>query len=330
MSELRVQDADTEGEQPTRPGRARRRATKWLRRIGVCVLAVVVVATAVCLIFNRATRPPVRIEPGFGAYVKVGASEVHYETWGKGGTPIVLVPGFLESSTVWSTVGPLLGKDHVVYALDLPGHGYTRYSGPMLLRDQAELVHGFVRTLRLDRPALVGHSLGAAVVGEVALRHPQDVRKVIFADGDGLKMNLGPKWLRSVVLNSPYMTTVMRIGSRWTAADKWFIKRICGASCQTPSTALTKQWVRPLHQRSGEDALRDLMINADYGLAPEQVSAISVPSAIIWGSDDGNGGSLDKTIVNLHRPPTRIIRNAGHLTMLAAPEAFAQAVESLA
>lgn len=327
MSEPCVRDAGTEDEQPASPGRARRRATRWLRRLGGCALAVVVVTTVFCLIFNRVTRPPQRIEPGFGAYVKVGTSEVHYETWGTSGTPIVLVPGFLESSTVWSAVGPLLGRNHIVYALDLPGHGYTRYSGAMLLRDQAELVHGFIRALRLDRPTLIGHSLGAAVVGDVALRHPQDVRTVIFAGGDGLKMNLGPRWLRSLVLNSPHLTTVLRIGSRWTAADRWFIRQTCGPRCPTPSTALTKQWVRPLHQRSGEDALRKLMINADYGLAPAQISAISVPAAIIWGSRDHSGGSFDKTVVNLHRPPTHIIDDAGHLAMLAAPEAFAQAVE---
>jgi pimeloyl-ACP methyl ester carboxylesterase len=61
---------------------------------------------------------------------------------------------------------------------------------------------------------LVGRSLGAAVVGSVALKHPGDVGRVVFADGDGLKLNLGPKWLRSLILDSPYMTTLLRIGSR--------------------------------------------------------------------------------------------------------------------
>lgn len=326
MSEQPAQNDAPDDEQPA--PRARPRATRWLRRLAACALGVFVVTTASSLIFNGVTRPPPRIEPGFGAYVRVGASQVHYETWGTSGSPIVLVPGFLESSTAWSAVGPLLGENHVVYALDLPGHGYTRYDGPMRLRDQAELVHGFVRALRLDRPTLVGHSLGAAVAGEVALKHPRDVRKVVFAGGDGLKMDFGPRWMRSLILRSPYATTTMRIGSRWTAADKRLIRQTCGPRCPTPSTALTTRWTRPLHQRSGEDALRKLMINADYGLTPAQISAITVPSAIIWGEHDRSGGSLDETIANLHRPPTHIIRGAGHIAMLAAPEPFAEAVES--
>jgi pimeloyl-ACP methyl ester carboxylesterase len=323
-----VNDGDAGHEQPASRQRARRRARKWLRRLGIAALAVVAAATAFSLIFNAVTQPPRVINPGFGAYVQVGTSAVHYQTWGTSGTPIVLVPGFLESSTVWSAVGPLLGEHHHVYALDLPGDGYTRYTGPLLLHNEAELVDGFIRAPHLRRPILVGHSLGAAVIGAVALTHPQQVRKVIFADGDGLSLNLGPRWLRSVILDSPYMTTVLRIGSRWTSLDKWLIKTICGPRCPAASTALTEQWVRPLHQRSDEHALHDLMVNSDYGLTPRQISAISVPSAIIWGSDDHNGGSLSDTIVNLHHPPVHIIGNAGHLTMIADPAAFARAVES--
>jgi pimeloyl-ACP methyl ester carboxylesterase len=70
------------------------------------------------------------------------------------------------------------------------------------------------------------------------------------------------------------------------------------------------------------------MVNSYYGLTPQRVSAVSVPSAIIWGTNDSQGGSLSATIVNLHHPPQHIVHNAGHLTMIADPQAFAQAVEA--
>ena len=317
-----------EPEQPPSRRSVGRRARTWLRRLGISALAVFVAVTAFSLIFNALTKPPTLIDPGFGDYVHVGASAVHYQRWGTSGTPIVLVPGFLESSTAWSEVGPLLGENHVVYALDLPGAGYTRYAGPEHLPNEADLVAGFVTALHLQRPTLVGHSLGAAVVGEVALEQPRVVGKVIFADGDGLKLSIGPRWVRSVILGSPYVTTSLRIGSRWTWADKLFIQMTCGRRCPRPSTTLARQWVRPLHQLSDEHALHDLVLDADNGLTPAQISAISVPAAIIWGSDDHDGGSLSDTIVNLHHPPMHIINNAGHLTMIANPQAFARAVES--
>ena len=300
----------------------------WLRRLAISALAAFVAVTAFSLIFNALTRPPARIAPRFGKYVQVGTSAVHYQRWGHRGTAIVLVPGFLEPSVVWSAVGPLLAEKHVVYALDLPGDGYTRYAGEELLKNEAAMVDGFLRTLRLRRPILVGHSLGAAVVGDVALEHQRDVSEVIFADGDGLKLGVGPRWLPSAILLSPYVTTLLRIGSRWTWADKRFIQMTCGPECPLPSTNLTEQWVRPLHQLSDENALHGLLLNADIGLTPDQISAISVPTAIIWGSDDHDGGSLSDTVVNLHHPPVHLVDGAGHLTMIANPTAFARAVDS--
>lgn len=308
--------------------RPRRTGRSWLRRLSLGALGSLVALTAVSLVVNLVTQPPQRVDPGFGRYVRVGASKVHYQRWGDHGTPIVLVPGFLESSIVWSAVGPVLGEHHRVYALDLPGDGYTRYAGPMTLRSQGELVDGFIRALHLHRSLLVGHSLGAAVIGSVALQHPHDVGRIVFADGDGLPIDLGPRWLRAALLDSPYATTALRTGARWPWAARRLIKASCGSSCPAATGALTRQWMRPLRQLSDEHALHGLMVNADYGLGSDQIAAISVPATIIWGSGDQQGGSLDAAITNLHEPPVHVLARAGHLTMLADPVAFARAVEA--
>ena len=81
-------------------------------------------------------------------------------------------------------------------------------------------------------------------------------------------------------------------------------------------------------QGADEGSLRQLMVNADYGLSPAQIAAIAVPTTIVWGSADHQGGSLSDTITNLHHPPVHIIEGARHLTMLAEPQAFARAVEA--
>jgi pimeloyl-ACP methyl ester carboxylesterase len=197
----------------------------------------------------------------------------------------------------------------------------------MTLHSQAELVDGFDTALSLHRPLLVGHSLGAAVIGSVALQQPHDVGGVVFADGDGLPIGLGPRWVRAILLGSPFATTALRLGTRWPGAAGKFIRSSCGDPCPAATNALVQQWIDPLDQRSDEHALHDLMLNADYGLSSKQLAAISVPATIIWGSGDHRGGSLSATITNLHHPPTYIIERAGHLTMLADPVGFARAVE---
>ncbi len=305
---------------------------RWLRRIGVGVVVLIVAVTVASLVFNRLTAPPEELAPGFGNYLRVGSAEVHYQRWGDHGSPIVLVPGAMESSIVWSAVGPLLGEHHRVYALDMAWHGYTRDSASFTLPSQTSLLAGFVAALHLRRPLLVGHSLGAAVVAGVALDHPDRVGGVVFADGDGLPVGSRPPWLqdlfRPIVNYTPYLTSIIRIGARWPSAAQAAIKSLCGPRCPGLTPELAEQWVRPLGQRSEVDAIRRWLVAGGYGLTDAQIAAISVPSEIIWGSDDKAGGSLSATIANLHRPPVHIVKDAKHLTMLADPGTFASAVEA--
>lgn len=306
----------------------RRRGRTWLRRIGRGVLVVVVTITAASYLFTLITCPPDHLDPGFGTYVPVGTSQVHYQRWGDHGSPVVLVPGAFESSIVWSAVAPILAARHQVYAVDLPGHGYTRYVGPVTLRAQTDLVAGFVTALHLERPLLVGHSMGAAIVGGIALLHPQAVSGVVFADGDALPLDIGPRVVRAAAVATPFPIAALRIAVRSPSLVRSFILSNCGSPCTAVTPALVTEWIRPLGQESEERVLRQQIVNADYGITADQIAAIRVPSSIIWGQNDHDGGSLDATITNLHHPQVHVFANAGHLTMLADPEEFASAVES--
>lgn len=306
----------------------------WLRRIGIGLFALVLLLTASSLVFNWVTEPPDHLEPGFGTYVRVGDAEVHYQQWGDHGSPIVLVPGAVESSIVWTAVGPLLGRNHRVYALDMAWHGYTRDTGSITLAGQAQLLDGFIRALHLPKPLLVGHSMGAAVIASVALAHRQDVSFVVFADGDALPIPIGTGFARVVMHTfatyTPYLTSVMRIAARWPSAAQSMIKSLCGNPCPGLTPDLAKQWVRPLGQQSEVDSLHRWFAGDSYGLTSDQISSIAVPTEIIWGDGDQEGGNLSGAIAHLGHPPVYIITNAGHLSMLANPTMFASAVEAAA
>ena len=65
-------------------------------------------------------------------------------------------------------------------------------------------------------------------------------------------------------------------------------------------------------------------------LTSKQIQSISVPSSIIWGSEDASGGYLARTRQNLGNPPEKIIQGAGHQVMLSHPDEFASSVDALA
>ena len=119
-----------------------------------------------------------------------------YRSWGRRGSPIVLVGGFLEPSFVWEDVGPLLARaGHRVYALDLDGFGYSERRGPWTLGEWADQVQGFMRALGISRPVVVGHSLGAAVAVEVARRGVAS--RAVLVDGDALDSGGPPRVRRA-------------------------------------------------------------------------------------------------------------------------------------
>ncbi len=242
----------------------------------------------------------------------------------------MLIGGFAESSVSWSPVGPLLGADHRVFAIDLPGYGYSDYTGHYTLADQTAVVAGFIRTLHLDRPTVVGHSLGAAVAGSLALSAPQQVGHVVFADGDALPFPGGDRRPPGWVLGSSYATSLYRIGTRWSWLDSKIVAAQCGSVCRGDSPALVDAWMRPLQQGAAERAMRTMAQAPLLHLTPERIRSITVPRGIIWGAEDGSsGGSLEATRRNLGHPPEVILPGAGHLSMVADPRGFAAAVVRL-
>ena len=314
----------------------RPRPRPWRRRLRRGLIALLVawlVVTLASVAFNAATTPPYTLAPTSGADVDVAGTRVHYERWGAAGTPIVLVHGFAESTASWQPAALELARRHEVFAVDLAGSGYTAYTGRYGLDDQAGLVAGFIRALDIDRPVLVGHSMGAAVVGAVALAHPSDVGGVVFTDGDALPFGdpnqppdgrRAPAWIGRV----PYVTTAYRAVTGWPWLSARVIEWQCGTVCSGVTPELVAAWMRPLQQGAAQDAMFDgaglLALTAD------QVRRISVPRGIIWGAQDADsGGSLAAAQRNLGDPPTQIIANAGHLSMVADPAAFAAATERI-
>lgn len=292
-----------------------------------------VLLTVASVGFNAATTPPATLAAPDGADVVVHGHRVHYRQWGTTGPQVLLVHGFAEHTVSWEPMADELARTHRVTAVDLAGYGYTAYDGNYSLADQAELVTGVMAALHLDRPVLVGHSAGAAVVGAVALAQPHSVRGVVFADGDALPFGDpdAPQHPRATwPLRTPWFTSLYRIGTRTGWIDRAIVRRTCGSQCDGFNDQLVAAWLRPMRQGDAEQALASMGSNGMLALRPAQVRAIRVPRAIIWGAEDATGGgSLDGCRANLGHPPERILAHAGHLSQLAKPAEFAHAVAEL-
>lgn len=107
---------------------------------------------------------------------------MHYIEKGEG-PDLLLVHGLNGSANNFSFgLMDLLAKNYHVIAVDRPGSGYSDEVAceDSTLPLQAKFLVKFIQKMKLDTPYVVGHSLGGAVSLELALDHPEVVRKLIL------------------------------------------------------------------------------------------------------------------------------------------------------
>jgi pimeloyl-ACP methyl ester carboxylesterase len=116
--------------------------------------------------------------------VHVHGAAVHYTVNGLGPT-VIFVHGWTCDETSWAEqVRALKGKYRVI-TLDLPGHGKSSTTQPsdFSMPVFVEAVEAVRAANRAERVVLVGHSMGAVVIRQYALKYPGHVAGLVSADG---------------------------------------------------------------------------------------------------------------------------------------------------
>lgn len=118
--------------------------------------------------------------------LKVGDDNIFLRKAGKGPPVLLLHGGACDSSDWVETMVPLSGS-YTFYAPDLVGYGQSdRNRDGYYLSDFTDSTRGLIEALSLDSPlVIVGHSLGGRVALDIALNHPDKVRKLALIDTTG-------------------------------------------------------------------------------------------------------------------------------------------------
>jgi pimeloyl-ACP methyl ester carboxylesterase len=121
---------------------------------------------------------------GTGEYAMVNGINLYYETHGSG-RPLILLHGGLGSGEMFGPVLPLLAERHKVIAVDLQGHGRTAdIDRPIDIRLMAGDIAALIDHLGLDKPDVVGYSLGGGVALQTAVKYPHKVRRLVVVSAN--------------------------------------------------------------------------------------------------------------------------------------------------
>ena len=129
------------------------------------------------------------------AYANVNGINLYYETYGQG-RPLVLLHGGLGSGEMFGPVLSTLAEHHQVIAPDLQGHGRTAdIDRPIDTRLMAGDIAALIDHLHLDKPDVVGYSLGGGVAMQLAFQHPEKIRKLVAVSANIRRDAIPPEML---------------------------------------------------------------------------------------------------------------------------------------
>ncbi|MEG3164204.1 alpha/beta fold hydrolase [Sphingomonas sp. PB2P19] len=307
-------------------------AQKW---IGGAMLATVS-GLGLAFYANRVARAAEALVPAEGQFLGVTGGRLHYVDRGNG-PAIVMIHGLAGQLSNFSYMLPdHLIDSHRVIVVDRPGSGYSTAdvgTTPGLIA-QAAMIAELIVALKLDRPLLVGHSLGGAVSLSLALDHPELVRGLaLIAPLTQIQRNV-PDSFRGLAMvpQSARMVFAQTIG---TPLSKLTARQSLAAvfAPEVPPEDFGIRGGGVLSQRPSAIAAASADLfgaNADLKQMVPRYAQLRVPTSILFGRQDaildpGLHGHRTAAIVPGAKMETI---EGGHMLPVTLPDATARFVRA--
>ncbi|HEX8526784.1 alpha/beta fold hydrolase [Allosphingosinicella sp.] len=245
------------------------------------------------------------------------------------GPDVVLIPGLSSSPEVWdSTIAAVPGyRYHIVHVSGFAGRPAGANANGPVVAPVAEEIARYIAEARLDRPAIVGHSLGGAWGLMIAARHPELVSRLMVVDMMPFigAMFGGPnatgETLRPVAEQIRQGIATGTGDGRRTATEQMIATMVRTEALRPRAIEHSLASDGPV---SGQ-AMYDLIVT---DLRPE-LRNIRIPLTVLWVHPPGapvNEAQMAEfyRLSYANAPQARLVRvpNAYHFIMWDEPEAF--------
>lgn len=193
--------------------------------------------------------------------------QIYYQTVGKG-QDLVLLHGWKQDVSSWWGLTDLLKNDFKLWLIDLPGFGSSDIpKTPWTITDYADSIASFIKNQKINKPILLGHSLGGNIALKLAYLNPNLISKLVLEDSSGLREK------------SSYRNFILLTAAKLI---KYFIPNIF--NLREKLRLNFYQVIGSDYLKAGE--LKETLQNILSEDLETEVSKIKVVTLVIWGEND--------------------------------------------
>ena len=256
--------------------------------------------------------------------VRLRDADVHfYRAEGSGkGPPLMLVHGLGSSANAFfRTLQPLAKSFSSVFAIDLPGNGFSPVpgAGPMHVREQVDLLLDFRQRI-IGKPVfLVGNSLGGGMALNMAFQQPEVIRAL------GLVSPAGAQITEERFAQLLQSFQVQDAAGARVLAHKLFAK---------PPLSLLL-FADELRKMMSSETVKNIVANISRADLVEgaQLAALPMPTILIWGQNEKLLPYEGLDFFRAHLPAhaeIHEVKGFGHMPQMEHPKAFVERIQKFA
>ena len=256
-------------------------------------------------------------------YVHSGTVQIHYQRAGAG-VPLLMMHGMADSGDCWRALADPLAAEYDVVLMDARGHGMSdKAMLQMSVLHQALDVHALITQLRLERPFVIGHSMGALTALVCAGHFPAMLRGVLLEDPPLEAHTVAPTAAQAAAWNREINTWVDSLHD--LRIETLVLRAI--ADHPTWQASELVAWAHAKHQTSSQNRWVDTKQVLYW---QEMVAQIGVPALLVVG-DSACDAVVSAATAQRARALSPFIevahvRGVGHSIRREAPQAYAKLV----
>jgi pimeloyl-ACP methyl ester carboxylesterase len=229
------------------------------------------------------------------------------------GPSLLFIHGAGGNAEIWEGQGVFFEDKHSVFRLDLPGHGGSGPRGEERISAYAEWVRLGVQKLFGEGPfVLIGHSMGGAIVLELALNPPDGLRGIVLV-GSGAKL---------AVTRAIFQMLRENPEAFFESIDQF-------AFSSAAPTALRERFVRMTRSCPPPVIYNDFQA-CDHFDVRSRLPEIKLPTLVLCGEEDQLTPVKYSRYLHENITPSRLvlIPHAGHMVMAEQPDVLNRAIKA--